>query len=172
MSKTPSSGNDAQDESNQNLPGIVMIGTFWLVGWSASQLVHQPNPPQKLNENRQPAKGSHCTHRVTDFNLSGTKKRVKFLPIVLFPRLRRIFHHNLFSHNRLEQNESPLPRANFGFQVKRWLRIVAETKIDPKIDLPFFKNLLQRVQGVCAPLRLSSIFFSCPIRGVTFLTPA
>src|SRR5260370_10389853 len=117
MSKTPSSGNDAQDESNQNLAGIVMIGTFWLVGWSASQLVHQPNPPQKLNENRQPAKGSHCTHRVTDFNLSGTKKRVKFLPIVLFRRLRRIFHHNLFSHNRLEQNESPLPRANFGFQV-------------------------------------------------------
>jgi Transposase DDE domain len=56
--------------------------------------------------------------------------------------------------------------------IKRWLRIVAETKIDPKIDLPFFKNLLQRVQGLCRPLRLSSIFFSCPIRGVTFLTPA
>ena len=55
--------------------------------------------------------------------------------------------------------------------IKRWLRIVAETKIDPKIDL-FFKNLLQRVQGVCGPLRLSLIFFSCPIRGVTFLTPA
>jgi hypothetical protein len=56
--------------------------------------------------------------------------------------------------------------------IKRWLRIVAETKIDPKIDLPFFKNLLQRVQGVCGPLRLSSIYFSCPIRGVTFLAPA
>src|SRR6266851_710663 len=73
----------------------------------------------ETNENRQPAKGSHCTHRVTDFNLSGTKKRIKFLPIVLFRRLRRIFHHNLLSHNRLEQNESPLPRANFGFQVKQ-----------------------------------------------------
>ena len=42
--------------------------------------------------------------------------------------------------------------------IKRWLRIVAETKIDPKIDLLFFKNLLQRVQGVCGPLRLSLIF--------------
>jgi hypothetical protein len=56
--------------------------------------------------------------------------------------------------------------------IKRWLRIVAETKIDPKIDLLFFKNVLQRVQAVCGPFRLSLIFFSCPIRGVTFLTPA
>src|SRR5260370_26831330 len=96
---------------------MVRGGVVWWAGGAASQLAQQPNPPQKLNENPQPAKGSHCTHRVTDFNLSGTKKRVKFLPIVLFRRLRRIFHHNLFSHNRLEQNESPLPPANFAFQV-------------------------------------------------------
>src|SRR5713226_8412703 len=144
MSKTPSSGNDAQDESNQNLPGIVMIGTFWLVGWSASQLVHQPNPPQKLNENRQPAKGSHCTHRVTDFNLSGTKKRIKFLPIVLFRRLRRIFHHNLFSHNRLEQNESPLPRANFGFQAKTYS---PRTILSDRVGFTDVLQLCSRAEG-------------------------
>jgi hypothetical protein len=45
--------------------------------------------------------------------------------------------------------------------IKRWLRIVAETKIDPKIDLLFFKNVLKRLQGVCGPLRLSLNFFSC-----------
>ena len=56
--------------------------------------------------------------------------------------------------------------------IKRWLRIVAETKIDPKIDLLFFKNLLQRVQGVCGPLRLNLNLLSCPIRGTSFLTPA
>jgi Transposase DDE domain len=56
--------------------------------------------------------------------------------------------------------------------IKRWLRIVAETKIDPNIDLLFFKNLLQRVQGICGPLRLNLNFFSYPIRGASFLNPA
>src|SRR6202795_1230902 len=56
--------------------------------------------------------------------------------------------------------------------IKRWLRIVAETEIDPEIDLLFFKNLLQRVQGVCGPLRLNLNLLSCPIRGTSFLTPA
>jgi hypothetical protein len=42
----------------------------------------------------------------------------------------------------------------------------------PKSTSYFFKNVLQRVQGVCGPLRIRLIFFSCPIRGVTFLTPA
>src|ERR1700693_4408640 len=42
--------------------------------------------------------------------------------------------------------------------IKRWLRIVAETTLDPNLDLLFFKNLLQRIQGVCGPLRLSLIF--------------
>ncbi len=45
--------------------------------------------------------------------------------------------------------------------IKRWLRILAETKIDSKIDLLIFKNLFQRVQGVCVPRRLSFNFFSC-----------
>jgi integrase len=36
----------------------------------------------------------------------------KFLPIVLFRRLRRILKHNLFSHKRLEQNDAHLPQAN------------------------------------------------------------
>jgi NAD(P)-dependent dehydrogenase (short-subunit alcohol dehydrogenase family) len=56
--------------------------------------------------------------------------------------------------------------------IKRWLRIVAETKIDPKIDLLFFKNVLQRVQGCLWAIPAEFNFFSCPIRGVTFLTPA
>ena len=30
---------------------------------------------------------------------------------------------------------------------KRWLRIVAETKIDPETDLLFFKNALRWIQG-------------------------
>jgi hypothetical protein len=42
------------------------------------------------------------------------------LPIVLFQRLRRIFFHNLFSQKRLEQNETLLARANFGFWAKRF----------------------------------------------------
>jgi hypothetical protein len=45
MGKTLSSGNDAQDESNQDLPRIVVIRAFWLVGCPASQLLHQPDPP-------------------------------------------------------------------------------------------------------------------------------
>ena len=56
--------------------------------------------------------------------------------------------------------------------IKRWLRIVAETKIDPKIDLLFFKDLLQRAQDVCGLLRLSLSLFSCPILEASFLTPA
>jgi hypothetical protein len=56
--------------------------------------------------------------------------------------------------------------------IKRWLRIVAETKIDPKIDLLFFKNVLQTVQGSLWAIPAEFNFFSCPIRGVTFLTPA
>ena len=56
--------------------------------------------------------------------------------------------------------------------IKRWLRIVAETKIDPKIYLLFFKNLLQRVPGVYRSLQLSLSLFSCPIREASFLTPA
>ena len=39
--------------------------------------------------------------------------------------------------------------------IKRWLRIVAETKIHPKIDLLFFENVLQRVQGAYGPLQLN-----------------
>jgi hypothetical protein len=88
--------------------------------------------------------------------------------------------------NAIEGTISELARAHRGFakvelqnlfigtacNIKRWLRIVAETNIDPKIDLLFFRNLLQRVQGVCGPLRLSLILFSCPIRAVTFFTPA
>jgi transposase len=38
--------------------------------------------------------------------------------------------------------------------IKRWLRMVAETKFAPKIDLLFCKDLLQRVQVVCGLRRL------------------
>jgi transposase len=56
--------------------------------------------------------------------------------------------------------------------IKRWLRIETETKLDPEIDLLFFKKVLQKIQGLCRPLRLSLIFSSSPIHGVTSLTPA
>jgi hypothetical protein len=46
------------------------------------------------------------------------KKRLKFLPIVLFRRLRKMFLHNSFSHKRLERNEVDLSRPNSGFWVK------------------------------------------------------
>jgi hypothetical protein len=55
--------------------------------------------------------------------------------------------------------------------IKRWLRILAETQTDPKIHLLFFKNVLQRVQAVCRPLQLNLSFFSHPIRGASLLTP-
>jgi hypothetical protein len=55
--------------------------------------------------------------------------------------------------------------------IKRWLRILAQTQIDPKIHLLFFKNVLQRVQAVCRPLQLNLNFFSHPIRGASLLTP-
>jgi hypothetical protein len=71
--------------------------------------------PKNSIKTDKPPKRRHSTQRVADFDLSATEKRLKFLPIVLFQRLRRIFLHNLFSHNRLEQNESPLRHANFGF---------------------------------------------------------
>jgi hypothetical protein len=55
--------------------------------------------------------------------------------------------------------------------IKRWLRIVAQIRIDRRIDLLFFKNPLQSVQGVYRPLQLNLNFFSRPIRGASFLTP-
>jgi transposase len=56
--------------------------------------------------------------------------------------------------------------------IKRWLRIEGETKLAPKIDLLFFKNLLQRVKVSVRPPQPHLNLFSCPIRGVSFLTPA
>lgn len=56
--------------------------------------------------------------------------------------------------------------------IKRWLRIEGETKIAPKIDLLFFKNLLQRVKVSVRPPQPHLNLFFCPIRGVSFLTPA
>ena len=56
--------------------------------------------------------------------------------------------------------------------IKRWLRIEGKTKIAPKIDLLFFKNLLQRVKVSVRPPQPHLNLFSCPIRGVSFLTPA
>ena len=52
--------------------------------------------------------------------LAKTKKRRKFLPIVLFQRLRAMFLHNSFSHKRFVQKETSLKEtsllyANFGF---------------------------------------------------------
>ena len=96
------------------------------------------------------------------------------------------FKKRMQQRNAIEGTISELARAHRGFakvelqnlfigaacNIKRWLRIVAETKIDPKIYLLFFKNLLQRVQGICGPLRLNLNFFSYPIRGASFLNPA
>src|SRR5258708_39445097 len=92
-----------------------MVGTLRLVGPSVRQLLHQLNPTQKLNENRQPSEGRYGPQRVADFELSSAKERPKFLPIVLFRSLRRIFYHNLFSHQCLEQNEASFKPPNFGF---------------------------------------------------------
>jgi len=55
--------------------------------------------------------------------------------------------------------------------IKRWLRILAETQNDPKIHLLFFQNVLQTLQGVCRPLQLNLNFFSHPIHGASLLTP-
>jgi hypothetical protein len=50
-----------------------------------------------------------------------TARRVSQILIFSPPKKRRLkgmFLHNSFSHNRLEQNELDLPQAKFGFWVK------------------------------------------------------
>src|SRR5258708_11114753 len=115
MSKTSCPSNHAEDKANQDLSRLVVIGTLRLVRPSISQLLHQLNSAQKLNENRQASQGCHCPHGVADFNLSSAKDRPKFLPILLFQRPSRIFYHNFFPHQRLEQNEASFNPPNFGF---------------------------------------------------------
>src|SRR6516162_11641480 len=117
MSKTLRSGNDAQHEAHKDLARSVMIRTFGLVELLTLELLNQADAPKKFDQNRQAPKGSHRTQRVADFDLPTPKKRLKFLPIVLFRRLKGMFLHNSFSHNRLEQNELDLPQAKFGFWV-------------------------------------------------------
>ena len=119
MGKTARSSNDAQHKAHKDLARLVMIGTFGLIELSALELFNQSNPSQKLDQNRQASKGGDRSERVAEFDLSSTKKGPKFLPIVLFRRLRRILKHNLFSHKRLEQNDAHLPQANFGFWIKK-----------------------------------------------------
>jgi hypothetical protein len=82
------------------------------------ELLNQADAPKKFDQNRQAPKGSHCTQGVADFDLPTPKKRLKFLPIVLFRHLKGMFLHNSFSHKRLEQNEADLPRLKFGFWAK------------------------------------------------------
>src|SRR5260370_2237961 len=96
MRETLRPGNDAQHKSNQTLARIVMIGTFGLIELSVLQLLDQADPSEKLDQNRQATKGRDRPQRVANFDLSATKKRLKFLPTILFPPLRRIFNHNSF----------------------------------------------------------------------------
>ena len=79
MGETLGSGNDAQHEPNQDLARLVVIRTFWLIKPPLLELFEQPDPPEKLDQYRQPAKGRHRPQGVTDFDLSATKKRLKFL---------------------------------------------------------------------------------------------
>src|SRR5271165_2537582 len=123
MSKTLGPSYDAQDESDQNLPRMVVIGTFGAVRLPLLELLNQSDPSKKFDQNRQAPKRGNSAQRVADFDLSATKKRLKFLPIVLFQRLRRIFNHNSFSDKRLEQNEPPLLAPTSGSGLKlRFLR--------------------------------------------------
>src|SRR5260221_13270505 len=108
-----------------------MVGTLRLVGPSVRQLLHQLNPTQKLNENRQPSEGRNCPQRVADFELSSAKERPKVLPIVLFRSLRRIFYHNLFSHQCLEQNEASFNPPNFGFWAERSIHVFSKKFFGP-----------------------------------------
>ena len=57
MGKTLRSGNDAQDKSNQDLPRIVMIGTFWLVGGPFANCSTKPIRPKNSIKTDNPPKG-------------------------------------------------------------------------------------------------------------------
>ena len=56
--------------------------------------------------------------------------------------------------------------------IKRWLRIVAETKIDSNIHLLPFRNALYRIRRFFWALPLNSNSFSCPSQQAAFLTPS
>ena len=56
--------------------------------------------------------------------------------------------------------------------VKRWLRIVAETKSGSNTRLLPFRNGLYRIRGVCGAFRLNWNSFSCPIQEAAFLIAA
>jgi hypothetical protein len=56
--------------------------------------------------------------------------------------------------------------------VKRWLRIVAEIRIDSNSHLLAFKNALYRIRRLFCALRLNSNSFSCPSHEAAFLTRA
>jgi hypothetical protein len=56
--------------------------------------------------------------------------------------------------------------------VKRWLRIVAETRIGSNSHLLAFKNALYRIRRLFCALRLNSNSFSCPSQEAAFLTRA
>src|SRR6202043_2533454 len=56
--------------------------------------------------------------------------------------------------------------------IKRWLRIVAETKIGSNIHLLPFRNALYRIRRFFWALPLNSNSFSCPSQQAAFLTPS
>jgi len=56
--------------------------------------------------------------------------------------------------------------------IKRWLRVVAQTKSPSNIHLLPFRNSLHRIGGVCGAFRLNSNSFSCPIQEAAFLIAA
>jgi YbgC/YbaW family acyl-CoA thioester hydrolase len=72
---------------------------------------------------------SRRSSAIADFDLSAAKKRFKFLAIVLFRHLRRVFIHNL----TLGQDETPLTQANFGI----WMTM-ATPKLETEVQVMFF----------------------------------
>jgi hypothetical protein len=62
---------------------MIVSGTFGAVRLLLVELFNQPDPRKKLIKTDKPPKGVTARSPFADFDLSATKKRLKFLPIVL-----------------------------------------------------------------------------------------
>ncbi len=62
---------------------MIVSGTFGAVRLVLVELFNQPDPRKKFDQDRQGAKGVTTRSPFADFDLSATKKRLKFLPIVV-----------------------------------------------------------------------------------------
>jgi hypothetical protein len=83
------------------------------------ELLNQPDPAKKFDQNRQAPKRGNSAQRVADFDLSSTKKRPKFLPIVLFRRLKGMFSttHSLINACNSTRLIYLGLNSDFGFKV-------------------------------------------------------